>query len=78
MKLNNFITCFILIITFLLTTSCKNPFRWTDAREIPVNAQDRVQKNLEEADGSTDNLPPPADAPENFGLGIKREAPKHY
>ena len=51
MKLNNFITCFILIITFLLTTSCKNPFRWTDAREIPVNAQDRVQKNLEEGKG---------------------------
>ena len=25
-----------------------------------------------------DNLPPPADAPEQFGLGIKREEPKHY
>ena len=30
-------------------------------------------KNLAEADGSRDNLPPPADAPEQFGLGIKRE-----
>jgi len=37
-----------------------------------------IQKNLAEADGSRDNLPPPADAPEKFGLGIKREAPKHY
>ena len=37
-----------------------------------------IQKNLAEADGSMDNLPPPADAPEKFGLGIKREAPKHY
>ena len=37
-----------------------------------------MQKNLAEADGSMDNLPPPADAPEQFGLGIKREAPKHY
>ena len=37
-----------------------------------------LQKNLAEADGSRDNLPPPADAPEKFGLGIKREAPKHY
>ena len=36
------------------------------------------QKNLAEADGSRDNMPPPADAPEKFGLGIKREAPKHY
>ena len=37
-----------------------------------------IQKNLAEADGSRDNLPPPAEAPEKFGLGIKREAPKHY
>ncbi|MDC0215465.1 adenylyl-sulfate reductase [Candidatus Pelagibacter sp.] len=37
-----------------------------------------IQKNLAEADGSRDNLPPPADAEEQFGLGIKREAPKHY
>lgn len=37
-----------------------------------------IQKNLAEADGSRDNLPPPADAPEEFGLGIKREEPKHY
>ena len=37
-----------------------------------------LQKNLAEADGSRDNLPPPSDAPEKFGLGIKREAPKHY
>jgi len=37
-----------------------------------------LQKNLAEADGSRDNLPPPADAPEKFGMGIKREAPKHY
>ena len=37
-----------------------------------------IQKNLAEADGSRDNLPPEADAPEQFGLGIKREEPKHY
>jgi len=37
-----------------------------------------IQKNLAEADGSRDNLPPESDAPEQFGLGIKREAPKHY
>ena len=37
-----------------------------------------IQKNLAEADGSRDNLPPPADAEEQFGLGIKREEPKHY
>jgi hypothetical protein len=37
-----------------------------------------IQKNLAEADGSRDNLPPEADAPAQFGLGIKREEPKHY
>ena len=37
-----------------------------------------IQKNLAEADGSRDNLPPEAEAPKQFGLGIKREAPKHY
>ena len=37
-----------------------------------------IQKNLAEADGSRDNLPPPAEAPEQFGLGIKREQTKHY
>jgi hypothetical protein len=37
-----------------------------------------LQKNLAEADGSRDNLPPLADEPKQFGLGIKREQPKHY
>ena len=37
-----------------------------------------IQKNLAEADGSRDNLPPPADAPEQYGLGIDREKVKHY
>ena len=36
------------------------------------------QRRVAEADGSRDNLPPPADAPEQFGLGIKRELPRHY
>jgi hypothetical protein len=36
------------------------------------------QRRMAEADGSMDNLPPPADKPEQFGLGIKRELPRHY
>ena len=51
MKFNNLITCTILMFALLLTSSCKNPFRWTDAREVPVNAKDRVQKNIEEGRG---------------------------
>ena len=37
-----------------------------------------IQRNLAEADGSRDNLPEPSKEPKKFGLGIKREAPKHY
>jgi hypothetical protein len=36
------------------------------------------QKRVAEADGSRDGLPAPADKPEQFGLGIKRLAPKNY
>ena len=37
-----------------------------------------LQKNLSEEDGSRDGLPEPADKPKQFGLGIKRESPRHY
>ena len=37
-----------------------------------------IQKHLSAADGSYDHLPEPADKPKEFGLGIKREAPRHY
>ena len=37
-----------------------------------------IQKHLAEADGSNENLPEPSNKPKQFGLGIKREAPKHY
>jgi hypothetical protein len=36
------------------------------------------QKRVTKADGSRDGLPAPADKPEQFGLGIKRLAPKNY
>ncbi len=36
------------------------------------------EKRVSEANGSMNNLPPPADAPANFGLGIKRAEPRNY
>ena len=51
MKFNNLITSIILVLTLSLTASCKNVFRWTDTKEVPVNAEERVQKNLEEGRG---------------------------
>ena len=37
-----------------------------------------IQKHLAKADGSSQNLPAPAHKSKKFGLGIKREAPRHY
>ena len=34
-------------------SACKNPFRYTDAREIPVSGEERVRKNIEEGRGVT-------------------------
>ena len=36
------------------------------------------QNRLADADGSRSNLPPPVDSEAKFGLGIKREMPRHY
>ena len=50
MKINKLI---ILIFFSLLVclSGCKNPFRYTDAREVPVDARERVKKNIEEGRG---------------------------
>ena len=50
MKLNKFITL-ILILSLFFATGCSNPFRYTDAREVPVNAKERVRKNIDEGRG---------------------------
>lgn len=50
MKTNKYLIN-LLIILLLVLTGCKNPFRYTDAREIPVSADERVQKNIDEGRG---------------------------
>ena len=40
-----------LIIFLLALPGCKNPFRYTDAREVPHDAKERVKKNIEEGRG---------------------------
>ena len=52
MKTNKYLINF-LIILLLTLSGCKNPFRYTDAREVPVNADERVQKNIDEGRGIT-------------------------
>ena len=43
----------LLLVSLLILPSCKNPFRYTDAREVPVDAKERVKKNMEEGRGIT-------------------------
>ncbi len=43
----------LLLVSLLVLPGCKNPFRYTDAREVPVDAKERVQKNIEEGRGIT-------------------------
>ena len=43
----------ISLIAFLIFSCCKNPFRYTDAREIPVSGDDILRKNIEEGRGIT-------------------------
>ena len=43
----------LLIIILIVLSGCKNPFRYTDAREVPVDAKERVRKNIEEGRGIT-------------------------
>ena len=52
MKTKHFLLIFSLI-SLLILSACKNPFRYTDAREIPVDANERVKKNIEEGRGIT-------------------------
>ena len=52
MKIKAYIL-FFLVSSLLFLPSCKNLFRYTDAREIPVDADSRVKKNMEEGRGMT-------------------------
>ena len=44
---------YLILILLLVLSGCKNPFRYTDAREVPVSGEERVRKNIEEGRGIT-------------------------
>ena len=52
MKIKYFISA-LALVSLLVLSACKNPFRYTDAREIPVSGEERVKKNIEEGRGVT-------------------------
>ena len=68
-----FFWLFVLASTVLFGTVL-----WSKFAHMFFKPAAAYQRRIAEADGSRDNLPPPADQPERFGLGIKRELPRHY
>ena len=67
---------FVLFITSTLVLFGGVP--WSKFAHMFFKPAAAYQKRLSEADGSRSNLPEPADAPAQFGLGIKRDLPRHY
>ncbi len=68
--------CFVMYIIATLVLFAGIP--WSKFAHMFFKPAAALQKRVAEADGTRDNLPPPADAPKQFGLGIKRELPRHY
>ena len=68
-----FLVCFILSNLVLF-----GGVYWSKFAHMFYKPGAAIQKHLAEADGSRQNLPAPADKSKKFGLGIKREAPRHY
>lgn len=62
----------------IATTVLFGTVPWSKFAHMFFKPAAAYQRRISEADGSRQNLPPPADRPEQFGLGIRREAPRHY
>jgi len=69
---------FFLVIFILSNLLLFGGVYWSKFAHMFYKPGAAIQRNLAEADGSRDNLPEPSEHPKQFGLGIKREAPKHY
>ena len=67
-----------LVLFILSNTVLFGGVYWSKFAHMFYKPGAAIQKHLAELDGSRDNLPTPADKPKQFGLGIKREEPRHY
>jgi len=70
--------CLFLILFGLSNLVLFGGIYWSKFAHMFYKPGAAIQKRLAEADGSNENLPYPTDKPKQFGLGIKREEPKHY
>ncbi len=69
---------FFFVLFVIAATILFGGVPWSKFAHMFFKPAAAFEKRLSEADGSMNNLPPPADAPEKFGLGIKREPARHY
>ena len=72
------VTTLLFCLFLLSTTVLFGGVLWSKFAHMFFKPAAAFQKHIAEADGSMENLPPPADAPAKFGLGIKRDLPRHY
>ena len=72
------LTTICLCLFLFSTTILFGGVLWSKFAHMFFKPAAAFQKHVAEADGSMDNLPPPADRPATMGLGIKRELPRHY
>ena len=75
---NNFLSSIFFVLFCFSNIILFGGIYWSKFAHMFYKPGAAIQRNLAEADGSRDNLPEPSDRPKQFGLGIKREAPKHY
>ena len=67
---------FWLFVASTLVLFCGVP--WSKFAHMFFKPAAAYQKRTEDAMGFRSNLPAPADSPAKFGLGIKRDLPRHY
>ncbi len=72
------LTTLFLALFIIASTVLFGGVLWSKFAHMFFKPAAAYQKRIIKADGSRENLPAPADAPEQFGLGIKRELPRHY
>jgi hypothetical protein len=69
---------FFFILFIISATVLFGGIPWSKFAHMFFKPAAAFEKRMSEADGSLNNLPPPADAPAKFGLGIKRYPARHY
>ncbi|HEY5776786.1 MAG TPA: hypothetical protein VIS57_11915 [Xanthomonadales bacterium] len=69
---------FFFVLFIFASTVLFGSVLWSKFAHMFFKPAAAFQKRVAKADGSRDGLPPPADKPKQFGLGIKRLLPKNY